>query len=55
MTGNAQVPGISAAEDRCMQQGAREFFQTQGTDVLAEFGHRDAWYGAVVQMAGAKD
>jgi len=41
MTVTAAVPGISAAEDRCMQEGAREFSETQGMDVLAELARRE--------------
>jgi len=42
MTGTtALIPGISAAEQHCLEQGAREFFGRQGTDVLAEFVRRE--------------
>ena len=37
MTGTTLMPGISAAEQHCLEQGAREFFARQGTGVLAEF------------------
>ena len=35
------VPGISAAEERCLHEGAPEFFGRQGLGVLAEFLRRE--------------
>lgn len=35
------VPGISAAEQHYLEQGAREFFERQGAEVLAEFARRE--------------
>ena len=35
------VPGISAAEEHYLHEGAREFFERQGIAVLAEFLRRE--------------
>ena len=36
------VPGISAAEEHYLHEGAREFFERQGMGVLADFLRRES-------------
>jgi len=58
MTVTALVPGISAAEDHCMQQGAREFFQTfqtQGTDAPAGAGALARDFRALAAPAASRE
>ena len=51
----ALVPGTSAAEYRCMQQGAREFFGTQGMDAPTGAGMLAGNFRALAAPAASRE